>query len=117
MLGSLLEQCNAILMPYEVVDLNTHYGLPNKMGDAIALKIPIFYNSKLVEIKKWATEFQMGLPFDWVEIENNPSLLIEELENIIELDPDWKKIDDSLGWNYFRKTIDEALANLLRQYG
>jgi len=117
MLGSLLEQCNAILMPYEVVDLNTHYGLPNKMGDAIALKIPIFYNSKLVEINKWASEFQMGLPFDWVEIENNPSLLIQELENISEIDPDWNKIDDSLGWNYFRKTIDAALANLLRQDG
>lgn len=115
MLGSMLQQCDAILMPYEVFDLNTHFGLPNKMGDAIALKIPIFYNSKLVEINKWAAEHQMGLPFEWLEIEKNPNLIIQELENIVHLAPDWNKIEEMLGWTFFQKTIDTMLKNLLPQ--
>ena len=57
----------------------------------------------------------MGLPFEWLEIEKNPNLIIQELENIVHLAPDWNKIEEMLGWTFFQKTIDTMLKNLLPQ--
>jgi len=108
-LGSLLKQCEVILMPYEVFDLNTHFGLPNKMGDAVALKIPILYNSKLVEIGKWSSKFNLGLPFDWEEIQNKPNLIVEKLDSLRLMFPDWDGAELNIGWTYFENTINEML--------
>lgn len=99
---------DAIVIPYPGgSDINTKYCFPNKLGDAIALRIPIIFDSSLVEIDNINRNFQIGIPCN---LHDQSSVsLVDALNEVSGLFVDWERIETEIGWTRNKALISQIL--------
>lgn len=98
----LLGNYDCVVLPYKVSDINTLYAMPNKLGDAIAMRLPVIYNQELVEVNKNNGFYGFGVPFSYASNpEETSSSLDSALSNLRKLKTDWDRVQKDLGyaWN------------------
>lgn len=98
----LLADYDAVVLPYKVWDINTLYAMPNKLGDAIAMKLPVIYNKELVEVDKNNRLYGFGVPFKYGDsLEETSASLDSALSKLRLFSTDWQKTQKDLGyaWN------------------
>lgn len=98
----LLADYDAVVLPYKVWDINTLYAMPNKLGDAIAMKLPVIYNKELVEVDKNNSLYGFGVPFKYGDsLEETSASLDSALSKLRLFSTDWQKTQKDLGyaWN------------------
>ena len=99
---------DAIVIPYPGgSDINTKYCFPNKLGDAIALRIPIIFDSSLVEINNINRMFKLGIPCDFHD--QSASSLKDALNEVSKLFIEWEKIETEIGWTRNEALISQIL--------
>lgn len=67
-LDVLLRKCDGIVVPYPPSDPNNTYCSPNKLGDAIALSIPVLFNSELRYLSYLANQSSALVPLDFSSV-------------------------------------------------
>lgn len=70
----------AIVIPYSAVDLNFSYCFPNKLGDALEWKIPVFFNSTLLGIQEITAATGIGVNVDF----DSPDVAAVQLRTVRE---------------------------------
>jgi hypothetical protein len=108
--GSILGECDCIAMPYLIADINTLFGFPNKLGDALALNIPFIYNEDLKEIGSHAKEFKIGLPFLYGT--NQIESIDEALNSVSQIESLWQEASDAIGWDSFLRNTRQVMSYL-----
>jgi glycosyltransferase involved in cell wall biosynthesis len=109
----LLADYDCVVLPYKVWDINTLYAMPNKLGDAIATKLPVIYNEELVEVDKNNNLYGFGVPFKYGNrLEETSASLDSALSKLRLFSTDWQKVQKDLGyaWNEVQilKIIQES---------
>jgi hypothetical protein len=100
---------DAIIIPYPGdSDINTKYCFPNKLGDAIALRTPIIYDSSLVEIDDINREFQLGIACALYG--KSPTSLENALNEVSRLFVDWERVETEIGWTRNEAVISQILS-------
>lgn len=100
---------DAIIIPYPgESDMNTKYCFPNKLGDAIALRTPIIYDSSLIEIDNLNQKFQLGLSCN-LHDKSHGSLGVA-LNAVSRLIIDWERIETEIGWTHNEEVISQILS-------
>jgi hypothetical protein len=61
LLPSYIRDINAILIPYEAIDLNHQLAFPNKLGDAIELGIPLIVNENMSFASRAISKYKIGV--------------------------------------------------------
>ena len=86
-IGDRLLGSDCFVIPYQPSDLNTLLCHPNKVGDAIALRVPILFSEGLVHISEIADRFKFGIGVPFTSLEETKNLIIET---------DWKKLQTKI---------------------
>jgi hypothetical protein len=109
----LLANYDCVVLPYKVWDINTLYAMPNKLGDAIAMRLPVIYNEELVEVDKNNRLYGFGVSFKYGNrLEETSTSLDSALSKLRVFSTDWQKVQKDLGyaWNEVQilKIIQES---------
>jgi hypothetical protein len=107
----LIKHIDVIAMPYRVLDLNTKFGFPNKLGDCLAFQIPYIYNEELLEIDRVSNLTNTGVGFSWEECLTEPTKLQNLLIKSTNLDSDWELANKEFGWEHFQRQIGIVVGN------
>jgi hypothetical protein len=99
---------NVIIIPYPAVDPNTKFCFPNKLGDAISLKVPVMFNGNLEEINKLNTEYGFGLGIK-LESPIKKSDFAKRLLETSKLEVDWIRIEKEIGWSSAKHALQHIL--------
>jgi len=102
---SIISEVDVVVMPYDIVDLNTEFCFPNKLGDCLAIRTKFIFNSNLKSISKIAEEFSIGLPFEMSTHSINTQSLQNALQNISTLEPNWDQVEFKFGEESYRRMI------------
>jgi len=99
LIPELLHKFDCVVLPYKVIDVNTLYAMPNKLGDAVAMNLPVMYNVELVEVDNLNKDLKFGASFEYL---GTPAQTASSMENALaklrDLDTDWHKVDSVLGY-------------------
>jgi len=109
---SIISEVDAVVMPYDIVDLNTEFCFPNKLGDCLAVRSKFIFNGNLKSISKIAEEFSIGLPFEMSTGSINIESLQNALQNISTLEPNWDQVELKFGEEAYKKTMLTAVKKL-----
>jgi hypothetical protein len=102
----LLVNYDCVVLPYKVWDINTLYAMPNKLGDAIAMGLPVVYNKELVEVDHNNSLYGFGVPFKYeASVEATAKSLETALFKLRRLDTDWEKVQKDLGYEWNESQI------------
>jgi hypothetical protein len=108
--SQIVRMSDVVLMPYPVLDINTKYGFPNKLGDCIAERVPFLYNKDLEVIDDVARSTNTGVSFSWSDL-TDPSDLKSFFNALENLTPDWEKAERLFGWTNYEATIVGLLSD------
>ena len=111
-IGDLVSRVDAIVMPYPVLDLNTQFGFPNKLGDCIQSQKPFIYNVSLESIGKIATEFDLGIPMTFENPRERTSSLSKALMGLSNLSPRWLAAEEQIGWTSSERVLNDIQTSL-----
>jgi hypothetical protein len=97
----LLVKYDCVVLPYKVWDINTLYAMPNKLGDAIAMKLPVIYNKDLVEVDQNNSLYGFGVPFKYEATIRETSVSLESaISKLRLLNTEWEKVQKELGYEW-----------------
>jgi hypothetical protein len=104
---------NCIVLPYPVIDLNTKLAFPNKLGDAIALEIPVIFNRELEEVSRLNALYTFGASFEVTSnIDQMNKSIIEAINNVKKLHPNWNKIENEIGYSQNLNVLNDLLVKI-----
>ena len=107
--ADMIQSYDGIIFPYLVHDLNTKLAMPNKLGDSVALKIPVVFNHELDVVSRLNDELRIGVSFSYSGSEEHKLLMLRKsLRSINNFETDWERINQQIG---FIKT--ETIVNIL----
>ena len=106
---SIISEVDVVVMPYDIVDLNTEFCFPNKLGDCLAIRSKFIFNGNLKSISKIAEKFSIGLPFEMSTHSIDIESLQKCLQEISTLEPNWDQVDFEFGEESYRKSILSAV--------
>jgi hypothetical protein len=102
----LLVNYDCVVLPYKVWDINTLYAMPNKLGDAIAMRLPVIYNKDLVEVDQNNGLYSFGVSFNYEATPEETSRSLESAINQLRsLKTDWEKVQKDLGYEWNESQI------------
>jgi hypothetical protein len=102
----LLANYDCVVLPYKVWDINTLYAMPNKLGDAIAMKLPVIYNKDLVEVEQNNSFYGFGVSFRYEgTLEDTSKSLESAIRKLRRLNTDWGKVQKDLGYEWNESQI------------
>jgi hypothetical protein len=105
-----IRDIDAIVAPYPPIDINTTYCFPNKMGDAVAIKKPIIFNSELKFMKRISDSYSFVVPFNYGVDEFDS--LKSALKLSINKNFEWENFDVEYGWSSFEVVFNEIVKSL-----
>jgi glycosyltransferase involved in cell wall biosynthesis len=110
-----ISEVDAVVMPYSIVDLNTQFCFPNKLGDCLAARIRFVFNGRLRSISKIAQDFDVGIPFEM----NNDAIDVDSLKRALKgvamLNPDWDAVEFEFGERVYKNRIITAVEKVLSE--
>jgi glycosyltransferase involved in cell wall biosynthesis len=105
----IISEVDAVVMPYQIVDINTQYSFPNKLGDCLATQKKFIFNSGLDSISIIAERFGIGGAFTLENTEVDTDSLSASLKQLDDLNPDWNAVEQSFGESRYEKIISGAI--------
>jgi glycosyltransferase involved in cell wall biosynthesis len=109
-----IAEVDAIVMPYDIVDVNTEFCFPNKLGDCLSTHSKFIFNSGLKSISSIALEYSIGASFEMDLGVINIDSLANALETIKVLNPDWAAADRKYSEKSYRDEVLNSLEKLFK---
>jgi hypothetical protein len=105
LLAETLSDVDLICVPYSPIDLNTTLCFPNKVGDAIQLRIPFVFDENLIYLNEISRKFNIGIPVNWQNLPESA----EKIEEFFNRDSpgDWTASEMEIGWTGFKSKFEK----------
>ena len=109
-----IRDLDAIIIPYTEADPNLEYSFPNKLGDAVVMKLPIVYNSQLKSVASLFRHNELVIAVNFGSPEA-PKQLIDALNKIdVELGRGkFLDTDSDLTWSHVSQIFTAEIDQLL----
>ena len=96
-----LQGINGILIPYDSnEDVNTKYCFPNKVGDAIQTRIPIFANKSLMFLSMLIEKFNIGRSIDFANSKEAATAILSYFDEL-HTNQNWSDCESAFGYTKF----------------
>lgn len=112
-LPSYVKDANFILVTYPAFDFNTQFAFPNKLGDAICLKVPFLANRMIETFAQISKKYNIGFVGEMTNLESMKNCFIDA-GNWIRLNPEmnFSTAQEDLGWNGQLDKFDRSLERM-----
>lgn len=110
-----IRKFDCIVLPYKIIDLNTQLAMPNKLGDAIALRIPVIFNEELVEVNRMNCDLKFGASFRYgSDVTETAKSIDSAIDALRSLNPNWDKVEKEMGHTHNVNAIRLMIDNLIQ---
>jgi hypothetical protein len=108
-IGDRLLGSDCFVIPYQPSDLNTLLCHPNKIGDAIALRVPILFSEGLVHLYEISDRFKFGVHVPFTSLEITEHLIMETDWKKLQANAKWNELEEVYGWSAFESRFSSWL--------
>ena len=109
LIGDRLVDSDCFVIPYSPGDTNVLFCHPNKVGDSIALRIPILFAEGLYHLSEITHHYGFGISAPFASKELTEEIILKTDWRKLASEADWVALDEHYGWTAFQKKFTSWL--------